>query len=138
MAETARAEVEYASEKVEKLVNEISSLTVMELVNLVDVLKEKYGVSGAPAMMAMAAAPAAGGEAAAEEEKSTFDVVLKAFGANKIQVIKAVRSVTDLGLKPAKELVEAAPKAVKEGISKEEAEKIKKVLEEAGATVEVK
>jgi len=137
MAESAQAEVEFASEKVEKLFEEISSLTVVELVNLVDVLKEKFGVSAMPAAVAVAGASA--GEAQAEEEeKTSFEVVLKSFGANKIQVIKAVRSVTDLGLKPAKELVEGAPKPVKEDVTKEEAEKIKKVLEEAGAEVELK
>ncbi len=136
MVETAQAEVEYASEKVEKLVEGISSLTVMELVNLVDILKEKFGVSAMPAAMAVAAPGEA--QAEAEEEKTSFDVVLKEYGDKKIQVIKAVRSVTDLGLKPAKELVEGAPKPVKEGVSKEEAEKTKKVLEEAGGTVELK
>lgn len=138
MAETAQAEVEFASEKVEKLFEEISSLTVVELVNLVDVLQEKFGVSAMPAAMAVAGM-VPGGEAQAEEEEQTsFDVVLKSFGENKIQVIKAVRSVTDLGLKPAKELVESAPKSVREDVTKEEAEKIKKVLEGAGAEVEVK
>ncbi len=138
MAETAQAEVEFASEKVEKLFEEISSLTVMELVNLVDVLKDRFGVSAMPAAVAVAGGPSGGEAEAQEEEKTSFDVVLKSFGGNKIQVIKAVRSVTDLGLKPAKELVESAPKSVKEDVTKEEAEKIKKVLEEAGAEVELK
>lgn len=138
MAETAQVETEFASEKVEKLFEEISSLTVVELVNLVDVLKEKFGVSAMPAAMAVAGMVPAGEAEAEEEEQMSFDVVLKSFGANKIQVIKAVRSVTDLGLKPAKELVESAPKPVREDVTKEEAEKVKKVLEEAGAEVEVK
>jgi len=114
----------------------IEGMSVLEMSELVSALEEKFGVSAA-APVAMAAAPAAGGEAAAEE-KTEFDVVLTSAGDKKIQVIKAVREITGLGLKDAKDLVEAAPKAVKEGASKDEAEEIKGKLEEAGATVELK
>ena len=115
----------------------IASMSVMEVVELIEAMDEKFGVSAAAAV---AAAPAAagGGEAAAAEEKSEFDVVLASFGDNKVAVIKAVRGVTGLGLKEAKEAVEGAPTPLKEGVSKDEAEDIKKQLEEAGATVEVK
>src|SRR5690625_1663143 len=115
----------------------ISNMTVMEVVDLIDAMEEKFGVTAAAAV---AAAPAAaGGEAAAgAEEKSEFDVVLASFGSNKVSVIKAVRAITGLGLKEAKELVEGAPAPVKEGVSKDESEEIKKQLEEAGASVEVK
>ena len=121
-------------EKIEKLLEEIDKLTVIELAELVKGIEEKYGVSAAAV-----AAPAAGGAAAggAAEEKSNFDVVLKESGANKIAVIKVVRDVTGLGLKEAKDLVEGAPKTVKEGASKEEAEEMKAKFEEAGATVEL-
>tara|TARA_R110000868_G_scaffold411733_1_gene708187 strand:- start:20740 stop:21108 length:369 start_codon:yes stop_codon:yes gene_type:complete len=112
----------------------LSTLTVMEVAELVKTLEEEWGVSAAAT--AVAAAPAAGGAAA--EEKSEFDVILASFGDNKIGAIKVVRAITGLGLKEAKELVEAAPKAVKEGVSKEEAEDVKKQLEEAGVTVELK
>ena len=123
---------------VDELVEAISNLTVMELVELKDKLQEKWGVS-ATMPMAVAAMPgAAGGEGAAEEEKTEFDVVLTEVGGNKIHVIKAVREVTNLGLKEAKELVESAPTSVAEGVSKEEAESIKAKLEEAGAKVELK
>ena len=123
---------------VDELVEAISQLSVMELVELKDKLQEKWGVSAAMPM-AVAAMPAAGGgEGAAEEEKTEFDVVLTDVGGNKIHVIKAVREVTSLGLKEAKELVESAPTAVAEGVSKEEAEAIKAKLEEAGAKVELK
>jgi len=118
------------------LIAAIESMTVLEMSELVSALEEKFGVSAA-APVAMAAAPAAGGEAAAEE-KTEFDVVLTAIGEKKIQVIKAVREITGLGLKDAKDLVEAAPKAVKEATNKDEAEEIKGKLEEAGATVELK
>jgi large subunit ribosomal protein L7/L12 len=121
----------------EDLISAIESMTVLELSELVSALEEKFGVSAA-APVAVAAAPAAGGEAAAAEEKTEFDVVLSAIGDKKIQVIKAVREVTSLGLKEAKELVESAPTAVKEGVSKDEAEAIKAKLEEQGATVEIK
>lgn len=121
----------------EELIAAIESMTVLELADLVKALEEKFGVSAA-APVAVAAGPAAGAAAAAEE-KTEFDVVLTDVGAEKIKVIKAVREVVSgLGLKEAKELVEAAPKALKEGVSKEEAEKIKKMFEEAGAKVEIK
>ena len=112
-------------------------MSVMEVVDLVEAMEEKFGVSAA--VVAAAAAPAAGGgEAAAAEEKTEFDVVLASFGENKVGVIKAVRGITGLGLKEAKALVEGAPSPVKEGATKDEAEDIKKQLEEAGATVELK
>ena len=121
-------------EKIEKLIEEIDSLTVVELNDLVKAIEEKYGVSAVAA-----AAPAAGGAVAgAAEEKSSFDVVLQDAGANKIQVIKVVRDATGLGLKEAKELVDGAPKTVKEGASKEEAEELKAKFSEAGAVVELK
>ena len=127
-----------ASEKVLNLIEEVKSLTVLELSELVTALEEEFGVSAAAPVAAVAAAPAAaaGGEAA--EEKSEFDVVLNAPGQEKIKVIKVVRDITGLGLKEAKELVDSAPKAVKEGVSKEEAEEVKTKLEEAGAEVELK
>ncbi len=118
-----------------KLVDELSGLSVMEAAELSKLLEEKWGVSAA-APVAVAAAPAAGGEAA--EAKTEFDVMLTAAGDKKINVIKEVRAITGLGLKEAKDLVESAPKAVKEGASKDEAEEMKKKLEAAGATVELK
>ena len=118
----------------EDILEAVGSLTVMELNDLVKAFEEKFGVSAA----AVAAAPAAGGAAAAAEEKTEFDVVLAEAGANKVAVIKAVRGATGLGLKEAKDLVESAPANLKEGISKEEAEALKKELEEAGAKVEIK
>jgi large subunit ribosomal protein L7/L12 len=121
----------------QKIVDDLSGLTVLEAAELAKLLEEKWGVSAA-APVAMAAAAGGGGEAAAAEEKTEFDVILTAAGAQKINVIKEVRAVTSLGLKEAKDLVEAAPKAVKEGVSKDEAEKIKKQLEDAGASVELK
>jgi len=123
----------------DQLVEQLSGLTVIEAADLSKKLEEKWGVSAA-APVAVAAAPAggAGGGAPAAEAKTTFDVVLKETGANKIGVIKEVRAVTSLGLKEAKDLVEAAPKTVKEGATKEEAEEIKKKLEAAGAKVELK
>ncbi len=124
---------------IEKIVDELSSLTVMEAAELSKALEEKWGVSAAAAVAVAApgaAASDAGGDAAAE--KSEFDVILTAVGDKKINVIKEVRTITGLGLKEAKDLVEAAPKPVKEGASKDEAEEIKKKLEEAGASVEVK
>ena len=120
----------------EEIMQAIESMTVLELSELVKAMEEKFGVSAA-APVAVAAAPAAGGAAAAEE-KSEFDVVLAAAGDKKINVIKVVREITGLGLKEAKELVDGAPKPVKEGAAKAEAEEIKKKLEEAGATVELK
>ncbi len=120
----------------EELISAIESMTVLELADLVKALEEKFGVSAA-APVAVAAGPAAAGAAAAEE-KTEFDVVLTEVGAEKIKVIKVVRELTGLGLKEAKEAVEAAPKAIKEGVSKEDAEKIKKQFEEVGAKVEIK
>lgn len=124
------------SEKVTKLIEDVKSLTVLELSELVKALEEEFGVSAA-APVAVAAAPVAGGAAAAEE-KTEFDVVLKAAGDNKIKVVKAVKDITGLGLKEAKAIVDEAPKTVKEKVSKEAAEDIKKQLEELGAQVEVK
>jgi large subunit ribosomal protein L7/L12 len=121
----------------EKIVEELSSLTVLEAAELAKLLEEKWGVSAAAAV-AVAAAPAAGGAAAAVEEQTEFTVVLAAAGDKKIEVIKEVRAITGLGLKEAKDLVEGAPKPVKEGASKEDAEKIKAQLEKAGAKVELK
>lgn len=122
----------------EDVIQFIENMTVLELSELVKELEEKFGVSAA-APMAVAAMPAAGGgDAAAAEEKTEFDVVLTGFGDKKIQVIKAVREITGLGLKEAKAEVEGAPKAIKEGVSKEEADDIAKKLEEAGGTVEIK
>ncbi len=120
----------------EDILETISNMSVMEVVDLISAMEEKFGVSAAAAV---AAAPAAaGGDAAAAEEQTEFDVMMTSFGSNKVSVIKAVRSITGLGLKEAKGLVESAPTPVKEGASKDEAEDIKKQLEEAGATVEVK
>jgi len=122
----------------DEFISAIETMTVLEMSELVSALEEKFGVSAA-APVAVAAAAATGGEAgAAAEEQTEFDVVLASFGQKKIQVIKAVRGITGLGLKEAKELVESAPKAVKEGATKEEAEEIKAKLEEQGATVEIK
>jgi len=122
----------------DKLVESLGGMTVLELVDLKNKLEEEWGVSAA-APMAVAAAPAAGGDgAAAAEEKTAFDVVLTEAGGQKIQVIKVVRAITGLGLKEAKELVDGAPNAVKEGVPPDEADQIKAQLEEAGATVEVK
>ena len=123
-----------ASEKITAMIEEVKTLTVLELAELVHALEEEFGVSAAAAAVA---APAAGA-AAAEEEKTEFDVVLKAAGANKIAVIKVVRALTGLGLKEAKELVDGAPKNLKEGVSKDEAETIAAELKEAGAEVEIK
>ena len=125
------------SEKLQGVLKTIEELTVLELADLVKALEDKFGVSAAAVAVA---APAAGGGAAAVavEEKDEFDVVLVEVGAKKIQVIKEIRGLTDLGLKEAKELVESAPKTVKEGVKKEDAEKIKKVLEEQGAKVELR
>ena len=123
---------------IEKIAEELSNLTVLEAAELATLLEEKWGVSAAAAPMAVAM-PAGGGDAGgAAEEKTEFDVILTAAGASKINVIKEIRAITGLGLKEAKDLVEGAPKAVKEGVSKDEADEIKGKLEEAGATVEVK
>ena len=124
-----------ANEKSVQIIEQIKALTILELADLVKAIEEEFGVSAAPVAVAGAAAPAA---AAAEEEKTEFDVVLKSFGANKLAVIKAVREITGLGLAEAKAAVEAAPKAIKEGISKEDAEALKAKLEEVGAKVELK
>ena len=122
----------------EELIEELSSKPIMEVVELVKALEDKWGVSAA-APVAVAAAPGAGaGDAAAAEEQTEFDVVMKSFGANKVAVIKVVRAVTGLGLKEAKDLVEGAPNTVKEAVSKADAEDLKKQLEEAGAEVEIK
>ena len=122
-------------EKIEKIIADIETLTVIELADLVKAIEEKFGVSAAAAVVAVAGGAAAG--AAAAEEKSEFNVVLKDAGANKIQVIKAVREATGLGLKEAKDLVDGAPATIKENVAKEEAEKMKAALTEAGATVEL-
>jgi large subunit ribosomal protein L7/L12 len=119
-----------------KIVDQLSGLTVLEAAELAKMLEEKWGVSAAAPVAMMAAG--GGGEAAAVEEKTEFDVILTSAGAQKINVIKEVRKITSLGLKEAKDLVEGAPKAVKEGVTKDEAEKFKKQLEGAGATVELK
>jgi len=120
----------------DEILEAIASMSVMEVVELIEAMEEKFGVTAAAAV---AAAPAAaGGEAAAAEEKTEFDVVLAGFGDNKVAVIKAVRGLTGLGLKEAKDAVESAPSVLKEGVSKDEAEEAKKQLEEAGATVEIK
>ena len=130
------------SDKLQGIVDQIKELSLLEASQLVKLMEETFGVSAAAAAVAMpagAAAAGGGGEAAAAaEEKTEFDVILQAVGGNKINVIKVVREVTALGLKEAKDLVEAAPKAVKEGISKEEAETVRQKLADAGATVEVK
>ena len=124
-----------ASEKITNILEEIKTLTILELADLVKAVEEEFGVSAAAPVGVVAAAGAA---APAAEEKTEFDVILTGFGANKLNVIKVVRELTGLGLKDAKDMVEGAPKAVKEGVSKEEAESLKKTLEEAGATVEIK
>jgi large subunit ribosomal protein L7/L12 len=123
--------------KLEKIVEDLSNLTVLEAAELAKLLEEKWGVSAAAAV-AVAVGPAAGAAAPPAEEQTEFTVILAAIGAKKIEVIKEVRAVTGLGLKEAKDLVEAAPKPVKEGVTKEEAEKIKAALEKAGAKVEFK
>ncbi len=122
----------------EDILETIANMSVMDVVELIDAMEEKFGVSAAAPVAVAAAGPAAGGDAAAAEEKTEFDVVLASFGSQKVPVIKVVREITGLGLKEAKDLVEGAPANVKEGVSKDEAEGIKKKLEEAGASVEVK
>jgi len=128
---------EFAAE-IKKLGDQLVKLTLKEAVDLADYLKQEYNIEPAAGGAVMMAAPAAGAAEAEQEEQTAFDVVLKDVGDKKIQVIKAVRALTNLGLKEAKDLVEGAPKPVKEGVAKEEAEEAKKQLEEAGATVEVK
>jgi len=127
-----------ASAKKEDLIKSIEEMSVLELSDLVKALEEKFGVEANMPMMAMPAGGAGAGGGAAAEEKTSFNVVLTATGGNKISVIKEVRTMTSLGLKEAKELVDAAPKPIKEGVTKEEAEEMKKKLEAAGATVELK
>jgi len=119
-----------------EILDTISKMTVLEVVDLIKAMEEKFGVSAAAAVAV--AAPGAGGAAAAVEEKTEFNVVLKTFGDNKVGVIKVIRAITGLGLKEAKDLVEGVPASVKEGVSKADADSIKKQLEEAGATVEIK
>ena len=136
MSEETVASETAASEKVVEIIETIGGLTVLELAELVKALEDKFGVSAAAPVM-MAGGGGGGGEAATEE-KDSFDVVLAGPGDKKIQVIKVVREITGLGLKEAKALVDEAPKPVKEGVSKDEADELKKSLEEAGATVEVK
>ena len=121
---------------IKALAEQLVNLTVKEVKELADVLKEEYGIEPAAAAVAVAAAPAAA--SAAEEEKTSFDVILKSAGAQKLAVVKLVKDLASLGLKEAKELVDAAPKPIKEGVSKDEAEALKKSLEEAGAEVEIK
>ena len=120
----------------DEILETISNMSVMEVVDLIEAMEEKFNVSAASAAVAVAAPAAAGGDVA--EEKTEFDVVMTSFGDNKVAAIKAVRAITGLGLKEAKDKVEGAPASIKEGVSKEEAEDIKKQLEEAGASVEVK
>ncbi len=124
-----------ASEKIAKFIEDVKTLSVLELAELVEALEEEFGVSAAAPVVV---AGAAGGEAAAAEEKSEFDVVLTSAGASKIPVIKVVREITGLGLADAKAIVDGAPKAIKEGVAKDDAEAMKAKLEEAGATVELK
>ena len=122
----------------EEMLETIANMSVMDVVELIEKMEEKFGVSAAAPVAVAAAGGAAGGEAAAAEEKDEFDVVMTSFGDNKVGAIKAIRAITGLGLKEAKEMVEGAPATVKEGASKDEAEEIKKQLEEAGAKVELK
>ncbi|HHT9110318.1 MAG TPA: 50S ribosomal protein L7/L12 [Candidatus Brocadiaceae bacterium] len=126
------------SGKIAQVLDMVAGMTLLEAAQLVKAFEQKFGVSAASAVAAAPAAVAAEGKAQAVEEKTSFDVILKDGGANKIQVIKAVRAETNLGLKEAKDLVEGAPKTVKEGVTKEDAEKIKKALEAAGGKVEIK
>ncbi|ODS30145.1 MAG: 50S ribosomal protein L7/L12 [Candidatus Scalindua rubra] len=140
MATDTELEKTAPSEKIAQVLELVEGMSLLEASQLVKAFEEKFGVSASAAMavpVAGVAAATAGGEAA-KEEKTTFDVILKEFGSNKIQVIKAVRAETSLGLKEAKALVDSAPKPVKEGIAKDEAEKVKKTLEDAGAVVELK
>jgi len=127
-----------SNDKINSIIASIETLNVLELVELKKTMEDKWGVTAAAPMMMGAAAPAAAAVAAVVEEQTEFDVILKEAGANKIQVIKAVRELTSLGLKEAKDLVDGAPKAIKEAVSKEEAEVAKAKLVEAGATVEIK
>lgn len=122
----------------EDILETISNMTVMEVVDLVEAMEEKFGVSAAVATVAAAASPDGGGAAEVQEEQTEFDVVMTSFGSTKVAVIKAVRAMTSLGLKEAKDLVESAPATIKEGVTKDEADEFKKQLEDAGASVEVK
>jgi large subunit ribosomal protein L7/L12 len=122
----------------EDILQAISDMSVIDVVELVKAMEEKFGVSAAAPMMAAPVAVAGAGEAAAAEEKTEYDVIMKGFGANKIEVIKVIRAITGLGLKEAKDMVEGVPSTVKEGVSKAESDDIKKKLEQAGATVDVK
>jgi large subunit ribosomal protein L7/L12 len=133
-----KAAAKEAGLSMEEIIEALGSMTVLELSELVKALEEKFGVSAAAPMMAVAAAPGVALAAAEEEEQTEFDVVLKDFGAQKIQVIKAVRELTDLGLRESKELVEGVPSPVRQGINKEEAEQAKAKLEDAGAVVEIR
>jgi large subunit ribosomal protein L7/L12 len=135
-----KAKAKEAKMSTNEIIDALGSMTVLELSELVKALEEKFGVSAAAPVMAVAAAPteAVAAAAAEEEEKTEFDVILKDFGAQKIQVIKAVRELTALGLRESKELVEGAPSPVKQGVSKEEADEARKKLEEAGAAVEIR
>ena len=135
---TKKAAAKEAGLSMDEIIEALSSMTVLELSELVKALEEKFGVSAAAPMMAVAAAPGAAAVAVEEEEQTEFDVVLKDFGAQQIQVIKAVRELTDLGLRESKELVEGVPSPVRHGISKEEAEQAKAKLESAGAVVEIR
>ncbi len=135
MSEETKVEV---SAEMEKIISAVENMTVLDLSKLVKALEERLGVSAAAPVAVAAAAPAAAAGGAAAEEKTEFDVILAGFGDKKVGVIKEVRAITGLGLKDAKDLVEAAPKAIKEGVEKEEAEKIKAQLEGVGATVEIK
>ncbi|MBO7763240.1 MAG: 50S ribosomal protein L7/L12 [Clostridia bacterium] len=125
-----------ASEKITAILEEVKALTILELADLVKALEEEFGVSAAP--VAVAGAAVAGAAAPAAEEKTEFDVILKGFGDKKLDVIKAIRNITGLGLKEAKDMVEGAPKTVKEGVTKEEADKVAEELKAAGADVEIK
>ena len=139
--ETKKKEGKKVSDKLQSILKTIEELTVLELADLVKALEERFGVSAAAAVAVAApgaGAAAGGGAAAAAEEKTSFTVVLASSGDKKIQVIKEIRALTNLGLKEAKDLVEGAPKTVKEGVTKEEADKMKKILEEQGAKVEIK
>lgn len=139
MSEEVKAEATVElSEKVQKILDMVSELTLIEAAELVSAFEDKFGVSAAPVAAVAAGAPAGGQAEAEAEEKTEFDVLLKEVGGQKLQVIKVVRSFTDLGLKEAKALVESAPASVKEGVSKEDAEKVKEELEKVGATVELK
>lgn len=133
-----KAAAKEAGLSMDQIIEALGSMTVLELSELVKALEEKFGVSAAAPMMAVAAAPGVAAAAAEEEEQTEFDVVLKDFGAQKIQVIKAVRELTDLGLRESKELVEGVPSPVRQGINKEEAEQAKAKLEQAGAVVEIR